>query len=110
VSKKKKKPASKQKHTPHRTCVGCRQKRPKRLLIRIVRTPQGQVVVDDAGKAQGRGAYLCRRPECWKKALERGSLNRALRVSMQPDEISGLRAYAETLQEDAETASETKRD
>ena len=110
MSKKKKRQASKQRHIPHRTCVGCREKRPKRLLIRIVHTPDGQVVVDEAGKARGRGAYLCRKSTCWEAALKHASLNRALRTSLRPEEIDALRAYAETLREDVETASETKSD
>ena len=79
-------------------------------MVRIVRTPDGHVVVDEAGKARGRGAYLCRKPACWEAALKRGSLNRALRTSLQPGEIDRLRAYAEGLRGGLEAAPETKRD
>jgi hypothetical protein len=105
---KKKKQAPKPKHIPYRTCVGCREKQPKGRLIRIVRTPEGPVVVDEAGKARGRGAYLCRKPACWEAALKRGSLNRALRTSLQPEEIETLRAYADGLRVDPEAAPEAK--
>ena len=110
MSKKKQKRRSKQRHTPYRTCVGCREKKPKRSLVRIVRTPEGRVVLDERGKAQGRGAYLCRKTACWEKALNRGSLNRALRTSLQSEEIERLRAHAETFQGDVEAASEMKRE
>ena len=55
------------KHTPIRTCIGCRQAEGKRTFVRIVRTPQG-VVVDPTGKLAGRGAYVHRSPACWEAA------------------------------------------
>ena len=57
------------KHVPLRTCVGCRQVRSKREMVRIVRTPTGEIEIDERGKKSGRGAYLCRRRECWRKGL-----------------------------------------
>lgn len=67
--------------------MGCRTPKNKTDLIRIVRTPEGQVKVDSTGKANGRGAYLCRDPECLKKALKQKALQRALKCEV-PDEIS----------------------
>ncbi|MBE3597992.1 MAG: YlxR family protein [Limnochordaceae bacterium] len=61
-----------------RTCVGCRTVRPKREMIRIVRTPEGSVVVDPTGKRSGRGAYICPRPECLDAARRGRQLERAL--------------------------------
>jgi predicted RNA-binding protein YlxR (DUF448 family) len=84
---------------PHRTCVACRTVRPKRQLVRIVRTPEGEVVVDEKGKRNGRGAYLCARRGCWIEALTRRRLDPALRLTLDSETINRLLAYAETLPE-----------
>jgi hypothetical protein len=84
-------------HVPERTCVACRTKRPKRELIRIVRTPSGAVVVDKRQKQNGRGAYLCPQRACWERALRHGVLNHALRVKLTEDDVASLEAYAATL-------------
>jgi hypothetical protein len=65
---------------PARTCVSCRTERDKRDLVRIVRTPSGDVRVDPTGKASGRGAYLCADPVCWEKARKSRAVQRALAV------------------------------
>lgn len=70
--------AGRTKHIPQRTCVVCRQKRDKRSLTRLVRTPDG-VVVDRSGKRNGRGAYLCEQRACWDKILDGRFLERALK-------------------------------
>ncbi|MDM8529345.1 YlxR family protein, partial [Anaerolineales bacterium HSG24] len=54
------------KHQPQRICIACRQKIDKRLLLRIVRTPEGEFIVDPTGKVNGRGAYICQQPACWQ--------------------------------------------
>ena len=79
-------------HVPQRTCVGCRQVRPKREMIRVVRTPQAAVQVDPTGKQAGRGAYLCRRRACWEAALAGGRLEQALKVHLTPQEQEALLA------------------
>lgn len=63
---------------PTRTCVACRTSRPKRELVRIVRTPDGRVTVDETGRLAGRGAYVCRSAGCLTIANTRGALSRAL--------------------------------
>ncbi len=69
------------KHIPQRTCIGCREVEAKRELLRIVRTPEGRVVVDPTGKRAGRGAYLHRERECWETVLNaRGRLEHALNL------------------------------
>jgi uncharacterized protein len=75
-----KKPGLTPKPVPQRTCVACRRSDAKRGLIRLVRTTDGQVEVDETGKRQGRGAYLCRDIACWEAALKRKALERALRL------------------------------
>ncbi len=87
------------KHVPLRTCIVCRQTRGKRELVRIVRTPQGAVLVDPTGKAAGRGAYLCRANVCWQQALKGGRLNAALKATVTADDLAGLAAYAAKLPE-----------
>jgi predicted RNA-binding protein YlxR (DUF448 family) len=74
------------KHVPLRQCLACREKRPKRELVRVVRTPQGEVCLDRSGKVSGRGAYLCTRPECFKKAKKSRALDRALEMSV-PEQL-----------------------
>ena len=83
------------KRVPQRTCVGCHTVQPKRQLIRLVRTADGQVAIDPTGKAQGRGAYLHDRRECWKKALASGALDHALKVTLTEAERAQLRAHGE---------------
>jgi predicted RNA-binding protein YlxR (DUF448 family) len=84
-------------HVPMRTCIGCQQEQPKRQLVRVVRLPVGSVAVDPTGKAGGRGAYLCRQPECWTAALRRGALTRALRVTLTDEDRSALEAFRASL-------------
>ncbi len=72
---------------PTRSCVVCRQQRQKRELTRIVRTPDGRVLVDPTGRAAGRGAYVCESEQCRRTALEKGSLQRALGVPV-PSELA----------------------
>lgn len=87
-----------QKHQPERTCIVCRKARPKRELIRIVRTPAG-VRIDPTGKMNGRGAYLCPDPACWQLDIVVPKLQRALRVALTPAEKAMIAAYAQALSE-----------
>ena len=75
-----------QKKIPQRQCMGCRERKAKRELIRVVRTPEGTVRLDFGGKMNGRGAYLCPNPECLKKAIRAKALERSLEVSI-PEEV-----------------------
>lgn len=75
-----------QKKIPMRQCLGCREMKPKRELIRAVRSPEGEISLDFKGKLPGRGAYLCPDPECLKKAVKAKALERAF-SSLIPDEI-----------------------
>ena len=67
---------------PMRMCVGCREMKEKRELIRIVRTPDGETLIDPTGKKSGRGAYVCRNSECLKRAIRQKQLERQLQVSL----------------------------
>lgn len=70
--------------------MGCREKRPKRELIRIVRTPDGEVAVDLTGKKSGRGAYICPQVACLQKAVKGKRLEKNLKVSISPELIDAL--------------------
>ena len=76
----------KQRKIPQRQCVGCRTMKDKKALVRIVKTPEGEICVDATGKKSGRGAYVCRDPQCLKKARKSRALDRMLEVSI-PDEV-----------------------
>ena len=71
-----------EKHVPERTCVGCRQVKTKRELIRMVRLADGSIEIDVAGKKRGRGAYLCLKEECWQNGLGGGKLEYALKTTL----------------------------
>ena len=68
-----------------RACVGCRKVQYKQEMIRVVRTPDGVVELDLTGKAAGRGAYLCKKPECLKAALKRRQFDRAFKTKVPAD-------------------------
>ena len=75
-----------QKKIPMRQCLGCREAKPKKELIRVVRSPEGEISLDFRGKANGRGAYVCPNPACLKKAIKQKALERALETAI-PEEI-----------------------
>ena len=70
-----------QKKIPQRQCMGCRERKAKREMIRVVRGTDGNVTLDFGGKAPGRGAYICPDPECLKKAIRSKALDRSLEVT-----------------------------
>ncbi|MHB1126580.1 MAG: RNase P modulator RnpM [Bacillota bacterium] len=75
---------------PLRMCVGCRERRDKRELIRIVRTPLEEVLMDPTGKKAGRGAYICPRIECLNKAVKSKALPRALNAEVSGEVVEQL--------------------
>ena len=75
-----------QKKVPQRQCMGCRERKAKREMIRVVRGVDGTVSLDFGGKMSGRGAYVCPDLNCLKKALRSKALDRALEVTI-PEEI-----------------------
>ncbi|MGI6160850.1 MAG: RNase P modulator RnpM [Christensenellales bacterium] len=79
----------KEKKVPMRMCVGCREMKPKKQLIRIVRDAEGAVLVDLKGKSPGRGAYVCPQSECVTKAVKIRALDRALEVKVDA-QIEGM--------------------
>jgi predicted RNA-binding protein YlxR (DUF448 family) len=88
------------KHIPMRTCVSCRTSKPKRELLRVVRTPDGHVQLDATGKKAGRGAYLCAKLSCWENALKRKRLEGEFEVTISAEDRAALDAFIATLPAD----------
>lgn len=93
----KRKPQPRQKHIPQRTCIACKQVRPKRELIRVVRTPAGHIELDPTSKKSGRGAYVCARRSCWDIALKKGKLEREFETTLTDEDRAALEAYYNSL-------------
>ena len=81
----------KQRKIPQRQCVGCRTMKDKKALVRIVKTPEGEICVDATGKKSGRGAYICPNAECLQKARK----SRAFEAAIGPDIYEALQAQIE---------------
>jgi predicted RNA-binding protein YlxR (DUF448 family) len=75
---------------PMRTCVACQAKRPKRELVRVVRTPEHTLVLDHKGKVSGRGAYVCGTRACVEQAIKTKRLDRALEVALTEEMVQAL--------------------
>ena len=84
-----------QKKIPQRQCMGCRERRPKKEMIRVVRGTDGNVSLDFGGKMNGRGAYICPNGECVKKALRSKALDRSLEVTIPEEVIQRLQKEME---------------
>ena len=74
------------KKIPMRHCLGCREMKPKPELLRVVRSPEGEISLDTRGKKPGRGAYICPNSECLRRAVKSRALDRALDTKI-PDEV-----------------------
>ena len=87
----------KPKKVPMRMCVGCREMKEKRELIRVVRSPEGEVSLDPTGKKSGRGAYVCRSADCLKRAIRQRQLERQLDTAISPETMEALNRAMSTL-------------
>ena len=87
-------------HIPERKCVACGQRFPKQELIRVVRTPEGSVLVDQAGKRPGRGAYVCRSEICWQGGVPKTSIERSLNITMPPESQAQIAAFYRSMVDD----------
>ena len=83
----------KEKKVPMRMCVGCREMKPKKELLRVVKSPEGTVSIDVTGRKPGRGAYVCHSADCLKRAIRQKQLERAFECSL------GEEVHASLLQE-----------
>lgn len=79
-----------QKKIPMRQCIGCREMKPKKELVRVVRSPEGALSLDFRGKAPGRGAYLCPNTECLKRARKGRALEHAFDCAVTPEIYDAL--------------------
>ena len=84
-------------HIPQRTCIACRQVKSKVDLIRIVNSPDEGITIDSTCKKPGRGAYICKKKECWNSGLKGNQLERALHTSLSSKERDRLNEYKENL-------------
>lgn len=75
---------------PMRRCVGCMESRPKMEMIRIVAAPEGDVIIDPTGKANGRGIYLCPNEDCFKAARKKKAVGRGLQVDITEQQLDRL--------------------
>lgn len=103
--KKDSQPKKKTKKIPERRCIGCGETKPKPELIRVVRSPDGEVSIDPTGKKSGRGAYICRKSTCLKRAFKSKQLGRNLNCEI-PDEV--LERLSEEITAALETDEGTK--
>lgn len=81
---------------PLRQCIGCGQMKDKRELIRIIKTPEEQIVLDTTGKKNGRGAYICPNNQCLLKVIKTKGLDRSFKMSVPEDVYAGLKEEFET--------------
>ncbi|MBM3157028.1 MAG: YlxR family protein [Chloroflexi bacterium] len=99
-------PQRRSRHVPERTCFACQRKRAKWELVRIVRTPQGNLEIDSRGKKAGRGAYLCKLRGCWESGLIKKRLAHVLKTEISPEQRAELLEYGRAFPADAEGCSE----
>ena len=90
------------KKIPMRRCVGCREMKPKKELIRVVRSPEGQVSLDFRGKLPGRGAYVCPNPACLAKTKKSKALERAFSAPLPEEVYQALEEQMKEVPQDAQ--------
>lgn len=83
------------KKIPMRQCVGCREMKPKKELVRVVKSPEGEISMDLRGKAPGRGAYVCRNVECLRRAIKSKALERGFETPIPQEVYDRLQAELE---------------
>ena len=79
------------KKIPMRQCIGCGLMKEKKQMIRVVRTPEGEMTLDRSGRMNGRGAYICPSRECLEKAIRNRGLNRSFRTEVSAEVTERLR-------------------
>ena len=90
------------KKIPMRQCVGCRELKQKKELIRVVRSPEGAVPLDFRGKLPGRGAYLCPDPNCLARAKKSRALERAFSAALPQEVYAALEEQMKEVPQDAQ--------
>lgn len=87
----------KEKKIPMRMCVGCREMKPKKELLRVVKSPENVVSLDVTGRKPGRGAYVCKSAECLEKAIRQRQLERAFECAISEETRDALKSELEAL-------------
>ncbi len=87
------------KKIPMRMCTGCREMKPKRELIRVVKTPEGEIKLDTVGKLNGRGAYICKCAECLRKAQKSNALSRAFECQVSVEVYEALESQVAEIEQ-----------
>ena len=87
------------KKIPLRQCVGCMEMKPKKELIRVVRTPEDEFILDDTGKKNGRGAYICSSRECLKKAEKNPGLEKSFHMTISREVYDALSTELEKIEQ-----------
>ena len=84
---------------PMRQCIGCKEMKSKREMIRVLRTTENEIVLDDTGRKNGRGAYLCKDPACFQQAVRARGLERSLKTAIPAEVYESLEKEIEKLAE-----------
>ena len=87
------------KKVPLRTCTGCQEMKSKKEMMRILRTAEGEIVLDTTGRKNGRGAYVCRSMECFEKAVKSKGLERSLKCRVPEEAYESLKKEIELFEE-----------
>ncbi len=87
------------KKIPMRMCTGCREMKPKKELIRVVKTPEGEIKLDTVGKLNGRGAYICKCASCLQKAQKSNALSRAFACQVSSEVYNQLERSIESIEQ-----------
>ena len=87
------------KKVPLRKCIGCNEMKKKKEMMRVLKTPEGEIVLDVTGRKNGRGAYLCRSRECFQKAVESRGLERSLKAQIPAEVYEALEKEMEAIAE-----------
>lgn len=85
----------KEKKIPSRMCTGCGEMKPKTELVRVVRSPEGEISYDPTGRKNGRGSYICKNRACFDKAVKKKAFERAFGVKLSEDIINSIREEIE---------------
>ena len=80
----------KKRRIPLRKCLGCEENKEKKELVRVVKTPDNEVLIDESGKINGRGAYICNSKDCFNKAIISNKISRSLKVEISKEKIEEL--------------------
>ncbi len=90
--------AAQGKRIPLRKCTGCQEMKDKKEMIRILRTSEGEIVLDATGRKNGRGAYLCRSMECFEKAVKNRGIERSLKQKVPDETYENLKKEIESIE------------